>query len=78
VAFLSIIDNTFMKDSRNNILASNIRAERNRKVNYLKKLMSAKVQYVLLSVDYKHRLDFLYIAKVLIIGINKLFKGMEN
>jgi len=84
VGFLSIIDNTFMKDSRNNILASNIRAERNRK-GFTQFELSEKVNVSESSISLIERglqtpSAFLVydIAKVLNININELFKGLDN
>jgi len=80
--FLSILDNTSMKDKRNTILADNIRAERNRKkisqATLAEKVNVSESTISLIERGLQTPSVFLVydIAKVLEININDLLKSV--
>ncbi len=80
--FVSITHNKCMKDNRNNILANNIRAERNRK-NYTQAMLAEKVNVSESTISLIERgkqtpsIFLVYdISIVLDIDINDLLKNL--
>jgi len=80
--FLSILDNTSMKDKRNTILADNIRAERNRRkisqATLAEKVNVSESTISLIERGLQTPSVFLVydIANVLEININDLLKNL--
>ena len=79
---MSIVDNYNMKDERNKILASNIKAERNRK-GYTQFQLAEKIDVSESTISLIERglqtpsiFLVLDIAKVLEININELLKNL--
>lgn len=79
---MSITDNDSMKDTRNTILANNIRAERNRK-NFTQAILAEKINVSESTISLIERsiqtpsIFVVYdIAKVLNIDINDLLKNI--